>query len=86
MVQKYFTDQFDRMLTKVQLNELQITVDDLVKVEYLGEGDALLFYLFEDEGEVAVGEDMVMNRGETSVTELFLGRERKRATPARAPR
>ncbi len=80
MVQKYFTDHFDRMLTKVQLNELQITVDDLVKVEYLGEGDALLFYLFEDEGEVAVGEDMVMNRGETSVTELFLGRERKRAT------
>lgn len=80
MVQKYFTDHFDRMLTKVQLNELPITVDDLVKVEYLGEGDALLFYLFEDEGEVAVGEDMVMDRGETSVTELFLGRERKRAT------
>lgn len=80
MVKKYFTDHFDRMLTKVQLNELQIAVGDLVKVEYLGEGDALLFYLFEDDGEVAVGEDMVMDRGETSVTELFLGRERKRAT------
>lgn len=79
MVQLHFTDKLDRLIAKMRDNDVQITPDDLVKVSHAAGASKLTFELFEDEGDPSLG-DKIEVRGDTKVSQLFLGRDRKRKT------
>ena len=80
MVQKYFTDRLDRLITKMRSAEMDVTVDDLVTVSHTAGKDALTFIKFEDQGVPADGDHLIQVRPDTPVAQIFLAKERNRKT------